>query len=166
MSSFRIRPRFTQTVDLDLETAQQRLFAHVNREGSRCEVKNFPGFISLRIPEQDQHFWSPQLHLSLESGDDGKTVIHGIYGPNTNVWSLFLYGYLLVGSLGLFSGILGFCQWMIGSLAWGLWIFGVMLAAAVALYLIAQFGQKLGAQQTFLLHLTYEGAMGFPVEIQ
>jgi hypothetical protein len=166
MSSFRIRPRFTQTVDLDLETAQQRLFVHGNREGSRCEVKSFPGFISLRIPEQDQHFWSPQLHLSLEPAGDGKTVIHGIYGPNTNVWSLFLYGYLLVGSLGLFSGILGFCQWMVGNRAWGLWIFGVMLAAAVALYLVAQFGQKLGAQQTFLLHLTYEGAMGLPVEIQ
>ena len=166
MSSFRIRPRFTQTVDLDIETVQQRLFARANREDSRCEVKSFPGFISLRIPEQDQHFWSPQLNLSLEPDGHDKTVIHGIYGPNTNVWSLFLYGYLFVGSLGLFSGILGFAQWMIGSRAWGLWIFGAMLAAAIALYVIAQFGQKIGARQTFLLHLTYEDAMGLPVEIE
>lgn len=139
--------------------------AHVSREGSRCVAKSFPGFLALRIPEEDQHFWSPRLQLSFEESGDHETLIQGSYGPNANVWSLFLYSWLVVGSLGTFSGILGFSQRMIGIRAWGLWIFGAMLAAAVGLYLLAQFGQKLGAQQTFLLHQAYEAAIGDSVEI-
>jgi len=35
----------------------------------------------------------------------------------------------------------------------------------IGLYLLAQFGQKLAARQTYLLHLTYEAAVGSSVEI-
>ena len=166
MSSFRIRPRFSQTLDLGIDEARERIVGEVNAGDHRCEVKSFPGFICLRIPEEDRHFWSPRLNLSLNAAADGKTRIEGTYGPNANVWSLFLYGYLLTGSVGLFSGTLGFAQWLIGMLPWGLWIFGVMLAIGVGLYVLAQFGQKMGAQQTFRLHQIYETAMGRTVEIR
>ena len=165
MSSFRVRPRFRQVIPLDLETTQQKIVDHITPEQNRCEVKNFPGYLCLRIPEQDRHFWSPRLTLSLESSEDGKTVIEGIYGPNANVWSLFLYGYLIVGTLAVFSGCIGLVQAMIGHTPWGLWVFGLMLAAAAGLYVIAQFGQKLGAWQTFLLHQAYESAIGYSAEI-
>ncbi len=166
MSSFLIRPRFNQTVDLDAEAVRKNLADQVMRDGDRVELKSFPDYLCLRIPEKDRHLWSPRLSLSLEAAGHGKTMIQGIYGPNGNVWSLYLYGYLIVGSLGLFSGILGFCQWKLGNHPWGLWLFGVMLIAAATLYLVAQFGQKLGARQTFLLHQCYESAVGQAVEIQ
>jgi hypothetical protein len=97
MSSFRIRPRFSQIVDLDPEATRQRIVSGIDAETSHCEVKSFPGYVTLIIPAKDHHFWSPQLSLNLEATGEGKTVIHGIYGPNTNVWALFLYGYLLEG---------------------------------------------------------------------
>jgi hypothetical protein len=79
MSRFGIRPRFTQTVDLRLEEAQARLSRAVGVGADRCEMKVFPGFICLRIPEHDRHFWSPRLNLGLEPTGDGKTRIEGIY---------------------------------------------------------------------------------------
>jgi hypothetical protein len=166
MSSFRIRPRFSQILDLGIEEAQERMIEEVHAGHDRCEVKSFPGFICLRIPEKDRHFWSPRLNLSLEKTEDGKTRIEGTYGPNANVWSIFLYGYLLTGSMGTFSGVFGFAQWMTGARPWALLIFGTMVAIAMGLYVFAQFGQKLGAQQTFLLHQIYESAMGRTVEIR
>ena len=166
MSSFRLRPRFSHVIDLGIEEARERIVGQVKLNGSRCEVKSFPGFISLRIPEADSHYWSPRLNLSLEADGEGKTVVQGTYGPNANMWSSFLYGYLLVGSVGLFSGILGFCQYWLGMQAWGLWIFGTMLAIAIGMYMLAQFGQKVGAQQTFLLHQIYESAVGREAEIR
>ncbi len=165
MSSFGIRPRFSQTLDLALEEAQARLARAVEAGAEPCEMKVFPGFICLRIPEQDRHFWSPRLNLEFEGTQDGKTRIEGIYGPNANVWGLFLYGYLLTGTFGLFSGIFGLAQCLIGKYPWALWIFGAMLAIGIGLYLVAQFGQKLGAQQTFRLHRIYEAAMGRTVEV-
>ena len=82
------------------------------------------------------------------------------------MWSSFLYGYLLVGSVGLFSGIFGCCQARLGMMPWGLWIFGFALAIAIGMYVMAQMGQKLGARQMFQLHQIYEDAMGTPVEIR
>jgi hypothetical protein len=166
MSSFRVRPRFSQVLDWGLEEAQERIARAVEATGGRVVLKRFPGYLTLRIPERDQQFWSPQLVLSLERRDDGRTAVEGIYGPNTNVWSLYLYGYLLVGSVGTFAAIFGFCQRALGALPWGLWLAGAMLVLAAAFYLIAQFGQKLAAWQTFQLHQAYEAAVGKPAEVR
>jgi hypothetical protein len=167
MSSFRIRPVFSQTLELGLAEVQERIVRAVEQDGGgRFEVKNFPNFVCLRIRETDRHFWSPRLNLSLEETAAGHTRIEGTYGPNANVWGLFLYGYLLIGMMALFTGVLGFAQWMIGMPPWGLWILGGLALVAAALYVTAQFGQKLGARQMFMIHQAYESAIGTMVEIQ
>ncbi len=165
MSSFNIRPRFRQVLEISPQELQDRIVSFVENENCRCDVKSFPGFLCLRIPEEDQHFWSPRLHLHMEETEEGKTLIRGIYGPNANVWSLFLYGYIIIGFLGFITGVFAFSQLMIGYHPWGFWIFGTVIACAIALYLIAQTGQKLGAQQTFLLHRIYEDSIGQPIAV-
>jgi hypothetical protein len=167
VSSFRIRPVFTQVVEIVPEEVRERIVRAVENDGNgRFEVKNFPNFVCLRIREADRHFWSPRLNLSLEETAEGHTRIEGTYGPNANVWGLFLYGYLLIGSLGIFAGVFGFAQWMIGMRPWGLWILGALGILALALYVTAQFGQKLGARQMFTIHQAYESAVGTLVEIE
>jgi hypothetical protein len=165
MSSFRLRPEFTHTLDMGVDDARRRIEEAVAADGGHCELMSFPGFMCLRIPREERHYWSPRLNLSLEQGEDGGTRIHGIYGPNANLWSSLLYLYLVVGSIGLFSGILGACQWKLGMSPWGAWISGVMAAIAIGLYLGAQLGQKLGARQMFHLHGICERALGRVVEI-
>lgn len=167
MSSFRIRPVFSQTLELGRAEVQERIVRAVEADADgRFEVKNFPNFVCLRIREGDRHFWSPRLNLSIEETADGHTRIEGTYGPNANVWGLFLYGYLLIGTLGTFAGSFGLVQWMIGMQPWGLWVLGGLGLLAAALYFTAQFGQKLGARQMFMIHQAYESAIGGMVEIQ
>ena len=165
MSSFRLRPRFSHVIDLGVEAARERIVNAVREHADRCEVKSFPGYVSLHVLEKDLHYWSPRLSLSLEPAGDGHTRVEGTYGPNTNVWSAFLYGYMLVGSVGVFSGLLGACQLWLGMRPWGLWILVAVALIAAGMYMSAQFGQKIGAQQTFLLHQVYEEAVGAGVEI-
>ncbi len=166
MSSFHIRPRFTQTVAMNEAAVREQIVSRVGREPDRFEIKNFPDFICLRIHPGDRHFWSPRLNLSLEQVEEGKTVIQGIYGPNANVWSLFLFSYLILGFLGFIAGVIGLSQWMIGTDPWGFWALGGAVGGIAILYLVAQFGQKLGVRQTFLLHQAYESAIGEPAEIR
>ena len=166
MSSFRLRPRFSHVIDSDIETAQHTIVSSAQQHADRCSVKSFPGYVSLHILEKDTHYWSPRLSLSLEPGPEGKTRVDGTYGPHTDVWSAFLYGYMLVGLIGIFSGLLGACQLWLNMPAWGLWIATAMLIIAIGMYLLAQFGQKIGAQQTFLLHQIYEQAVGTTIEIK
>jgi hypothetical protein len=166
MSSFRLRPRFSHLIDLGVEAARERIVKGAREDADRCEVKSFPGYVSLHVLEKDSHYWSPRLSLSLEPAGEERTRVEGTYGPNTNVWSAFLYGYMLAGSAGMFSGLLGACQFWLGMRPWGLWIFVVMLLIMAAMYVCAQFGQKIGAQQTFLLHQIYERAVGESVELE
>lgn len=165
MSSFRVRPRFVHTVELSLPDTQARLLDALPLHQPSIEVRSFPDFIALHIPEAERRFWSPRLFLNLEATKDGRTRIHGIYGPETEVWSLFLYGYLMTGLLGSFSAILGSAQLFVGAYAWGFYITGGMALLATLLYLFAQLGQKLGAWQTFQLHQAYQAAIGEPAAV-
>jgi hypothetical protein len=166
MSSFRIRPRFSQTLDIGVEEARERIVRALAEKAPTLEVKAFDGYIGLHLPEAERHFWSPRLALHLEEREAGRTTVEGRYGPSADVWALFVYGYGIVGSIGLFSGILGFAQRSIGADPWGLWVFGGAAGAAAALYLAAQLGQKLGAWQTFQLHQAYQAAVGAPAEVE
>ena len=166
MNSLHIRPRFRQTVDQAPESLQEQLRTRLEHEAGSCEVRCFPQFISLRIPVKDQHFWSPQLNLSLEPTEDGKTLVEGIYGPNPNVWSLFLYGYFLLGFLAVVAAVVGVSQCLVDGSPWCFWLLIPILGGLAGLYVVAQFGQKLGARQTGQLRRAFEGAIGLETDIR
>lgn len=164
MQRLQVRPRFTQTLEGDPEAVRARLAGAL--DSARCEWKSFPGYLSLFVPEAERHFGSPRLTLNLEAEGEGHTRVEGVYGPNANLWSAFLYAWLLVGTAGLFSGILGACQARLGMRPWGLWIFAVMAAAGIGLYLLARLGRQLGEAQTLQLHHLYEAAAGRAVGLE
>lgn len=167
MSSFRVRPRFTQLVEGDSEEVRHRLVRCFTAEAGRFEVKDFEGFVCLRMAEERRRFWTPRLTLGLYGQGDGVTRIEGVYGPSANVWSIFLYAYLLSGLVAMFSGLFGLAQWLVGEpVAWGLWICTAALLVVTGLYVFAQVGQKLGARDTFELHLAYERAVGENVRLR
>lgn len=165
MSSFHIRPRFDQEVEGTPDSVQERIVEYIDPVAERFELKRFPEFLCIRIAEKDRHFWSPRLSLSLEPSGSEKTHIHGTYGPNANAWSLFLFSYIILGFLGLLAGMVAVAQWIIGQPPTWLWGLGGASAGIAILYFVAQFGQKLAAQQTFLIHQTYEAAIGNSVEL-
>lgn len=165
MSSFRIRPRFAHTLDLSPDATRQRIVDSLARESPGLEVKIFSDFIGVHIGEGERRYWSPRLFLNLRATPEG-TLIEGVYGPEIEVWGVFVYGYLISGLLGTFAAILGFAQLVIETTPWGFWIVGGMLVIAAVLYISAQLGQKFGAWQTFRLHQAYQTAIGRPAEIE
>ncbi|MEP5071509.1 MAG: GTP-binding protein [Crocinitomicaceae bacterium] len=123
-----------------------------------------PGHIYVKIHPLRQHFWSPQLHLSLEQDAD-KVIIRGLYGPNPTVWAIFFFSYVALGILSLFLGMWGLTRWSLGMDHAILWAIPVFAVIAVILYLSAQAGQKLGAQQMFDIHHFYEAIAEDRIEI-
>ncbi len=166
MSSFRVRPCFQHTVDGSPDQTRARLLAAFAQHAPGFEARNFPGFIGLHVRDAQRRVWSPRLFLVLDSVEGGRTQIQGTYGPEIEIWSVFLYGYLITGLLGMFSGMFGVAQLVIGQEPWGLWVTGSMGVLAGLLYLGAQLGQKFGAWQTFQLHQAYETAIGGAAEIR
>lgn len=165
MIALSLRPSFKQVLDYGSEEARARIVDQVHQNESQCEVKSFPGFVCLRIPLEQRHFWSPRLNISLEEDDEGKTLVTGTFGPNANMWSSYLYGYLIIGSVGLFSGILGACQYSLKMPAWGMWIFTAMLVIGFVMFLAALVGQRLAAPESEVLEKIYVKAIGQEIEI-
>lgn len=159
MSSFGFRPHFTLRVVGSPDQARERLVQALKGCCEGFEIRSFPGFVCLRIPAAERHFWSPRLHLSFDPDGAEQTSIEGIYGPNASLWSLFVYGYLILGSAALFGGSLGFAQRVLGTPAWGLWILSIALGLGVGLWVMAQLGQRLGAAQTARLQRLIDQAL-------
>ncbi len=160
MSSFRIRPHFVHEEEKTTDQFQASVIRHIEEDEPGILIKTFPDYLTLVIPDENQHFWSPQLNLSLEPAAGSGTQVTGTYGPNTNVWSMFLYGYLTGFCLAGVSTVFAISKWVVSGWTTGFWIAGFFIAVLIALYVTAQIGQKLAAQQTFQLHEAYERAIG------
>jgi hypothetical protein len=165
MSSFRPRPRFEHVIPAPPDQVHARLVEAFSRPPQSFELKAFPSFLALWFLEDDLRTWTPHLNLSLEPGPDDGTLVQGRYEPNPEVWSVFLYGYLMSASAAVFGGIFGGCQLVLDYAPWGLFVAGGGVALAITLYLANQLGQKLAAEQTFRLHQAYESAVGQRVSL-
>jgi hypothetical protein len=163
MTSFRIRPRFKHLSSLSISELEKLVSQKL---AGQNEVKGdqLTGHVYLKIPVADRHFWSPQLHITLEKAESG-TLIRGLYGPNPTVWAIFFFGYVLLGLSFFFLGMWGLSQLSLGIESEILWLLPVIGGLAGVLYLIAQTGQKLGVEQTFKLHQFYESAVGQKIHL-
>lgn len=158
LSSFRVRPRFRVCVALRPDEVRVRLMESFSVLPDGLVARDFPGLVGLHIAEDRRHFWSPRLLLNIDAQPDGTSCIEGVYGPETEVWSVFVYGYFFSGMIGMFSAILGGAQLAIPSNPWAFWVTGAMAVLAAGLYFAAQLGQKMGAWHTFQLHQVWEAA--------
>jgi hypothetical protein len=79
---------------------------------------------------------------------------------------MFMFGYSALGLIALFISIAGFSKMNLGIDAPILWALPVLAGLAIILYFIAQTGQKIGVEQTFIIHHFYEGAIGEKVHIE
>lgn len=165
MSSFKIRPRFKHLVSGNREELEKKLVDRVKEKSDAFLCTNLPGHIYIKIPTEKQHFWSPQLHLSFEQEEE-HVIIRGLYGPNPTVWAIFFFSYVALGILSLFIGMWGLTRWSLDMDATILWSIPVFAVIALILYISAQAGQKLGAQQLFDIHHLYEDLVGDHVIVE
>lgn len=165
MSSFRLRPRFKHYTSSSQEEIEKMVVDEMNNDEDKCDLSVRSGHIVIRILEADRHFWSPQLNLSIEE-EEGKTLIHGFYGPNPHTWALFTYGYVILGIVFTFVGIWGLSKWTLDKAAPELWLLLLIAILALLIYIFAQFGQKIGAEQMYKLHFFYQRVIGKKIQIQ
>ena len=125
MTSLRIRPRFIQIISAPPAKVEERMKMQLKEPNIACVGRVIPGFIVIKIPQAERHYWSPQLSLSLEEHEDG-THVRGLYGPNPTVWAMFTFGYSALGLIALFIAIIGSSKISLGLEAPILWALPVL----------------------------------------
>lgn len=161
---YRIRPRFKVESPLTPAEAIFRIKKRLMEPGAACDGHANIGFATLTVPDQQRHYWSPQLTVSVEAleGREG-SLVRGLYGPAPAVWTMFVFFYSLVGFVllaVLIAGLSYLSLGLSGSLLWWALVLAVVL---LSLYLVSFFGQRLGHGQMEILHDFLVEALGHPV---
>ncbi|MDZ7806956.1 MAG: hypothetical protein U5K71_07560 [Gracilimonas sp.] len=148
----RIRPRIYVETSLSPEEVNQRIRKQLKDECQVCSGESTKGYATICPPEEEQHFWSPQLTITLDNDDEDKTRVRGLYGPKASVWTMFVFFYAAIGFVIMIISMIGLSYWSLDKPATILWLVPVLLLVFLSLYLVAYFGQRLGHKQMTNLH--------------
>lgn len=139
-----LRPRFKIEIDQNNATALEA-FEGLKKAQKDFVVSRVDDHVFIRIPKTKQHFWSPQLHLEINKKDDKTSFLHGLYGPNPTVWTLFMFLHFLVAGLFIVFGIWAYANWTLNNhYTLQLVLMGVMVVFWFALYFAGRIGKQKG----------------------
>ena len=90
----KLRPRFKIDLDCEDEEALQSM-ENAGKSTQDFVVTRVDHHVFIKIPKAKQHYWSPQLDLEIQSFEEGKSVLRGLFGPKPSVWTLFMFLHFL-----------------------------------------------------------------------
>jgi hypothetical protein len=150
MSSLQIRPRFRIESPYSQEMILTKIEYMLSSKNAQFLGKIVAHHVVLSIPVEDQHYWSPQLHLEIEKTQSG-AQIRGLFGPKPTVWTFFVFMYSVIGLFGLIALTFGYSQWSIGVDSQAFWGAPLSLVLLLVVYITARVGQHMGKEQMGLL---------------
>mgnify|MGYP000356745955 CR=1 FL=1 len=152
-SQIYLRPRFS----MDLNVNQQNLLKHFstvfNNDETKFRGNIVDGHIFISVPQNKEHFWSPQLHLELIKKTKDTTELKGLFGPKPQVWTLFMFVHFVIGIT-----FLGFCVLLYTKLSLNeTYVFPLVMMIILPLlwgllYFLGQLGKDTGKLQMKDLH--------------
>ncbi|WP_332019925.1 hypothetical protein [Kaistella sp.] len=139
----RSRPRF-------------KIFIEISRENYTTFLKNFlasksdefsgninaeTAVITVKTGQDD--YWKPCLALRTET-EENKTVIRGVFGPSSAVWTFFMFLYFIFAILWMVFITIWFVEKQIKSndFPWALPVSFIMLFLLLGTYLATRLGQQ------------------------
>lgn len=150
LKDYHIRPRFKTHHNLKPDQIENCISEAFKKDQKGIYGTVLEGHATIFVPQQDQHYWSPQLSLSFEK-DEAGSVLRGLFGPRPEVWTMFVLFYSLIGFAVLVISVIGYSQWSLGNSGAILWWVPILSLVFLTLYLVAYFGQKLGRKQMRIL---------------
>ena len=157
---FEIRPRFRLITTFSIPEVLNFLQESVRQDNSVIG-KQVHDIFYLDVPPGEQHYWSPELRVSLEQNEAGEgTFIRCVLGPRHSVWLMFIFIYGFLSVLTLFGGMYGMAQWNVGNGTGWLWCFPIAFILIISVYIIAKLGQRTGRDQMLQLVSVLYHALG------
>ena len=147
-----LRPRFKLEVNAVNENLLKK-FEDAKSTQSDFIVSRIDDHVFIRFPKKEQHFWSPQLHLEIIEKDSKSAIVHGLFGPNPSVWTMFMFFHFIVAGLFIAFGIWAYTNATLGnSYAIQLFLTLFMVLIWFVLYIGGRMGKTKGQPEIRKLH--------------
>lgn len=148
LDRIRTRPRFKIFTNLNRKEVEQKLkeYLLLHQEEFNGNVNEQLATISVKTPED--HYWKPFLSIRTEIEEE-KTIVRGVFGPGSSIWTLFMFLYFLCAVLWMTFFTMWFVERQIKSddFPWALPASFAVLALILLLYLAARIGQSRAKKQ-------------------
>lgn len=152
-SDIHLRPRFK----MDFNESQQQLISkfEANLKDGNCKYcsKIVDGHIVIDVPEEENHFWSPQLNIEIEKIESEKTIVKGLFGPKPQVWTLFMFFHFAVAVAFIGFSVMAYVQWSLKTNYSSALIVVIFLPVLwIVMYFLGRIGKRRGHKQMDELH--------------
>lgn len=146
------RPRFKFVSPLSGEAIAERIRAWLSKnDHGGIWMKDTHMHLLLNFPRRTSEAWTPQMDISFEPLEDGRTVVRCLIGPVSTIWMLFAGGYLALSLLGLTGITLGIAQHLLGHTPWGYYVVPFVVICLGVLVHLERTGRR--RAQADMLHL-------------
>ena len=147
-----LRPRFIFDLQQTNETILKAFEAEKSAQ-TKFKVTRIDDHVFIKFPKTQQHFWSPQLHLEINAINENKSTLHGLFGPNPTVWTLFMFLHFVVAGLFIAFGIWAYTNWSLKN-DYAIQLFGVVMMFLLwfVLYAAGRLGRAKGKDEMHQLH--------------
>ena len=147
-----LKPRFKINVREDKEVVMDRFRDNLKDENCKYYSKIVDNHIIIDIPKEEEHFWSPQLHVEVEKEEEN-TIVKGVLGPQPKVWTFFMFLHFAVAIAFFVFFVMFYTKYRLKQD----YIFSMIMCIAmpviwIALYIAGQLGKKFGYKQMQELH--------------
>ncbi|WP_048331105.1 hypothetical protein [Bizionia psychrotolerans] len=147
-----LRPRFKTELPQP-NTAVIQLFADAKKTQTDYVISIIDDHIFLKLPKHKQHFWSPQLHLEINEVNHETAMLHGLFGPNPTVWTMFMFFHFIIGGLFIGFGIWAYSNWTLDNeYAIQVGVMVLMVILWIGMYFAGRIGRDSSKDQMHELH--------------
>lgn len=155
-----LRPRFKFEIPRSNEAVLSD-FESLKKAQSEFVVSRSDDHIFIKFPKAQQHFWSPQLHLEINEVNKDTCMIHGLFGPNPTVWTLFMFFHFIIAGLFIAFGIWGYTNWALKlTFAFQVSLMVLMVVIWIALYFVGSIGKISSKKEMHVLNDFMYGVLG------
>ncbi len=152
LDKIRTRPRFKVYTLLSQEKYEENLKLYLKENSTEFKGNINKEVATISVKTEEDFYYKPYLSLRTEK-EEGKTVVRGVFGPSSEIWTLFVFIYSVLGILWMVFITLWFVgiQIKIDDYSWGLPVSIFILILMLITYLSARYGQMKSKREMALL---------------
>jgi len=152
-SDIHLRPRFKMIFNESQQHIIAKFKQNLNDEKCKYCTKIVDGHIVIDVPEDENHFWSPQLNIEIDKIEEGKTIVKGLFGPKPQVWTLFMFFHFAVAVAFIGFSVMAYVKWTLNiDYKFSLIMVIGLPILWIIMYFLGRIGKSTGHKQMDELH--------------
>ena len=160
INRFILKPRFKIVVKRSQKAVLEMFKENFNREDNKYYGKIVNHHVVLDIPSEENHLWSPKLHIEVEKQTEDSALVKGLFGPKPQVWTFFMFLHFAVATSFFVFLFIAYSNYTLNKdYDFALLMCILLPLVWIIFYVFGQLGKKKGHKQMLELFDYMEGIL-------